>query len=466
MVLFFSFLAAMLVTMALIPPLMRMATRLQIVDLPYERKVHCVAIPRVGGLAMVAGAILPLIVWLWSLPQVMGLLMGIIVIVTFGVWDDRADLDYRLKFAGQCIAAVGGWWMGVRVEELPWIGEIAPFWSLGFTVLALLAVTNAVNLADGLDGLAGGSTLLSLAAIAVLGYIANQMAVVLIALAVMGSILGFLRYNTHPACVIMGDGGRHYLGFSAGVLAIYAVQARLVIAAYYLRNAPDDLILLCYSLCCAAVVALLAWAGAHPFHPRAVGAAPATATSRLIANTSERATRWGVLVAAISMPLYLGAGILLGAAPSMDMAWLAGGLSLMLVLWSRRGRTLTWLERCGIYLAGALARYLVQRSGLTGGWSVMSNVYFALLAVTVVVAFRCARDQRFAATPLDFLVIFLGVVFPQIPGLEIGYAQDLTRLVVLFYAIELVLTQSEGRGHALRGVTCLLLCLPLLRLVV
>lgn len=532
MVLFFSFIAAMLVTMALIPPLMRMATRLQIVDLPNERKVHCVAIPRVGGLAMVAGAVLPLIVWLWSLPQVMGLLMGIAVIVAFGVWDDRADLDYRLKFAGQCIAALVVWWMGVRVEELPWIGEIAPFWSMCFTVLALLAVTNAVNLADGLDGLAGGSTLLSLAAIAVLGYIANHMAVVLIALAVMGSILGFLRFNTHPACVFMGDGGSQFLGFSTGVLAIlltqgeghtystslpflllglplfdtllvivqrlrerrspfspdrnhihhrllaagldhyqavfviYVVQALLVIAAYYLRDAPDDLILLCYSLCCAAVVALLAWARAHPFHSRAVGAAPATAASRLLAFTGERATRWGVLVAATSMPLYLGAGILLGDAPGVDMAWLAGGLILMLALWSRRGRTLTWLERCGIYLAGALALYLVQRSGLTGGWSVMSNVYFALLAVTVVVAFRCARDRRFAATPLDFLVIFLVVVFPQIPGLEIGYAQDLTRLVVLFYAIELVLTQSEGRGHAVRGVTCLLLCLPLLRLVV
>src|SRR3569623_577287 len=128
MVLFCSFLVAMLVTMALIPPLMRMATRLQIVDLPNERKVHCVAIPRVGGLAMVAGAILQLIVWLWSLPQVMGLLMGIIVIVTYSVWDDRADLVYRLKVAGQCIAAGVGGWMGVRVEELPWIGESAPFW--------------------------------------------------------------------------------------------------------------------------------------------------------------------------------------------------------------------------------------------------------------------------------------------------------------------------------------------------
>src|SRR3569832_2257107 len=397
MVLFFSFLIAMFVTMALIPPLMRVAERLQIVDLPNDRKVHLQAIPRVGGMAMVAGTVLPAVLWLWSMPQMTGLLSAMAVILVFGVWDDRADLDYRLKFAGQCVAAVIVWWVGVRVTELPWVGEISTLASLSLTVFALLAITNAVNLADGLDGLAGGSMLLSLATIAVLGYMADHAAVALLAVAVMGSILGFLRFNTHPARVFMGDGGSQFLGFAVGVLVIlltqgsahsysvclpvlllglpildtamvmyhrlregrspfspdknpihhrllaigldlyqaviviYVVQALLVIAAYYLRNADEAVILGCYALCCAAVVALLAWAGAEPFHPRSVGAAPATATELLIAFSCDRATRWGVLVAAISMPLYLGAGILLGDAPSMDMAWLAGGLILMLV---------------------------------------------------------------------------------------------------------------------------------------
>src|SRR3569623_976314 len=116
MVLFFSFLIAMFVTMALIPPLMRVAERLQIVDLPYDRKVHLQAIPRVGGMAMVAGTVLPAVLWLWS---------TMVKILGFGVWDDRADLDYRLKFAGQCVAAVIVWWVGVRVTELPWVGEIS-----------------------------------------------------------------------------------------------------------------------------------------------------------------------------------------------------------------------------------------------------------------------------------------------------------------------------------------------------
>ena len=127
MALFFSFLIAMLVTMALIPPLIRVAGRWQIVDLPNERKVHLHAIPRVGGLAMAVGAMLPLLLWLWSSPQVIALLAGMAVILAFGVWDDRVDLDYRLKFAGQSLAALIVWWAGVRVGYLPWIGELSRY---------------------------------------------------------------------------------------------------------------------------------------------------------------------------------------------------------------------------------------------------------------------------------------------------------------------------------------------------
>lgn len=536
MVLFFSFLIAMLVTMALIPPLMRVATRWQIVDLPNERKVHLHAVPRVGGVAMVAGAVLPPIVWLSSLPTVMGLLLGMAVILAFGVWDDRADLDYRLKFAGQILAAGIVWWAGVQMVALPWVGELNAATSLAVTVFVLLAVTNAVNLADGLDGLAGGSTLLSLAAIAVLGYAAEQATVVLVALAVMGSILGFLHFNTHPARVFMGDGGSQFLGFATGVLVImltqsddspyslslpilllglpildtawvmvqrlregrspfsadknhihhrllavgldhyqavfviYVVQALLIIAAYYLREAPDMLILLCYAGFCVVIVVALSWADSHPLHLRAVGAAPTKGSSALalrgVTAVGERVLHWGVAVAAVSLPIYLATGTLLANKPAPDTAWLAAGLVVMLaVWWWRRDRPIGWLERSGVYLAAALSLYLVQRSGPDGVWAVFSNVYFALLAVTVVIAFRCARNHRFAATPLDFLVVFLAVVFPQVPGLEIGYAQDLTRLVILFYAIELVLTRLEGYDHLVRGMTCVLLGLPLLRLV-
>jgi len=531
MALFFSFLIAMLVTMALIPPLMRVARRWQFVDIPNERKVHLHAIPRVGGVAMVAGAVLPLILWLWPSPQVIALLAGIGVIVVFGVWDDRADLDYRLKFAGQCVAAIIVWWAGVRVGYLPWVGELTPPLSLGLTVLGLLTITNAVNLADGLDGLAGGSTLLSLTAIAVLGYMSGQMAVVLIALAVMGSILGFLRFNTHPARVFMGDGGSQFLGFTTGVLAIfltqginspyslslpalllglpildtavvmarrlrqgrspfsadknhihhrllnlgldhyhavfiiYVVQALLIIAAYYMRNASDALILLFYGLCCAAVVAMLSLAPRRFTSKEVV--APDTTLAVTMIPSGEQVTYWGVTAVAYSMPLYLGTGAWFSAMPSADILWLVMILMAILILfWHRRGQSIGWMERGGVYLAGALSLYLAQRSSLGGLWTMFSNGYFALLAVLVVVAFRCSPDHRFVATPLDFLVVFLAVVFPQVPGLDVGYAQDLTRLVVLFYAIELVLFRLQGRNDWVRAASCGLLCVPLLRYVV
>src|SRR3569623_1728914 len=270
MVLFFSFLIAMFVTMALIPPLMRVAERLQIVDLPNDHKVHLQAIPRVGGMAMVAGTVLPAVLWLWSMPQMTGLLSAMAVILVFGVWDDRADLDYRLKFAGQCVAAVIVWWVGVRVTELPWVGEISTLASLSLTVFALLAITNAVNLADGLDGLAGGSMLLRLATIALLGYMAEHAAVALLAVAVWGSLLGLLLglpiLDTGLVMYLRVREGRspfspdknhiHHRLLAIGldhyqaVFVIYVVQALLVIAAYYLRNADEAVILGCYALCC------------------------------------------------------------------------------------------------------------------------------------------------------------------------------------------------------------------------
>jgi len=221
--LFFSFLIAMFVTMLLIPPLMRSAQRMHVVDFPGERKVHSAPIPRIGGVAMVVGAVLPIAMWLVPQREVIALLIGMGVILVFGVWDDRRDLDYRIKFFGQLIAAlVVVVYGGVRIETLPFGGlePLPPELSIPLTVFALLGITNAINLADGLDGLAGGTTLLSLGAIALLAYLQNDLSVVMISLAVIGSILGFLRFNTYPARVFMGDGGSQFLGFSVGALVV------------------------------------------------------------------------------------------------------------------------------------------------------------------------------------------------------------------------------------------------------
>jgi UDP-GlcNAc:undecaprenyl-phosphate GlcNAc-1-phosphate transferase len=225
--LFLAFLIALSITTACTPFLLRWAPKVGLTDQPGARKVHAVAVPRVGGIAMAAGILIPtLVASPWS-PRLAGLLAGILVLLAFGVWDDRADLNYRLKFLGQFLAVALCMVIGdVRIESLTLDGRIhlPEAFSWGLTFVFLVGVTNAVNLADGLDGLAGGLALLCLCAMAVLGAICGNSTVTTIALIESGAILGFLRFNTHPARVFMGDGGSQMLGLSIGVLAILATQ--------------------------------------------------------------------------------------------------------------------------------------------------------------------------------------------------------------------------------------------------
>ena len=227
MLLFASFIVALAVTMALIPALARRASSLRLIDLPNERKVHVRTIPRVGGIAMIIGAMLPVFLWVPFNREVAAVLGGIGILFFFGVWDDRGDLDYRLKFLGQFLAAaVVVFYGGIAVEVLPFFGlnPITPVVSVPLTIFLLVGVTNAINLADGLDGLAGGMVLLSLCGIALLAYLASGADVLVIAVAVLGAVLGFLRYNAYPARIFMGDAGSQFLGFTLAVLAIILTQ--------------------------------------------------------------------------------------------------------------------------------------------------------------------------------------------------------------------------------------------------
>ncbi|MGE0385211.1 MAG: MraY family glycosyltransferase [Gammaproteobacteria bacterium] len=226
MILFVSFLLSLLVTMALIPPLMASAGWLKVMDLPDARKQHGRPVPRIGGIAMTIGAVAPILVWLAGKPIVTGYLLGVAIILLFGVWDDRQNLSHRVKFGAQILAAIIVVKAGVVVLHLPFMGPDPIPYAVGapFTVFALVAVTNAINLADGLDGLAGGTTLLTVALTGLLAWQAQDQTVTLIAIAVAGCILGFLRFNTHPAQIFMGDAGSQFLGFSAGVLAVLVTQ--------------------------------------------------------------------------------------------------------------------------------------------------------------------------------------------------------------------------------------------------
>jgi UDP-GlcNAc:undecaprenyl-phosphate GlcNAc-1-phosphate transferase len=110
-------------------------------------------------------------------------------------------------------------------------GALLPAWvAVPLTVVAIIGVTNAINLADGLDGLAGGISLLSFCCIGYLAYLEGDISVGLAALAFIGAIFGFLRFNTHPATIFMGDTGSQLLGFAAITLSLALTQRQTALS--------------------------------------------------------------------------------------------------------------------------------------------------------------------------------------------------------------------------------------------
>jgi UDP-GlcNAc:undecaprenyl-phosphate GlcNAc-1-phosphate transferase len=222
-----TFIIAMVATMAMIPPAMRLAVRWRIVDMPAARKVHTTVIPRVGGIAMAIGLLLAALLSVEMSSSVNAYLLAAVTLLVFGVLDDRLDLDYRIKFAGQllgvAIVIFGG---QVRIDALT-LNErvLLPAWlGLPLSAFFLLGITNAINLADGLDGLAGGMAFLCLGALGLLAHGGGLVGPMGLAMAGAGAVFGFLRYNTYPARVFMGDAGSQLLGFTVGVLGIMITQ--------------------------------------------------------------------------------------------------------------------------------------------------------------------------------------------------------------------------------------------------
>jgi UDP-GlcNAc:undecaprenyl-phosphate GlcNAc-1-phosphate transferase len=225
--LFLAFVVALSVTAALIPLLARWAPAIGLTDAPGPRKVHSEPVPRVGGLAMAAGLFIATLLTVELSLPVRGLLLGLLVLVLFGLWDDRVNLGYGAKFAGQVIAVGICMYVGeINIGPLAFgsFDGVPPVISTLITFVFLIGITNAINLADGLDGLAGGMALLCLCAIALFSVASGNSAVTAIALIEAGAVLGFLRFNTHPARVFMGDCGSQMLGLSVGALALLATQ--------------------------------------------------------------------------------------------------------------------------------------------------------------------------------------------------------------------------------------------------
>lgn len=535
------FLLAMVVTMAWLPVFGRFAAKWRVVDQPGERKVHSIPIPRIGGVAMAIGVLISAVIVIPLEQSDRYFLIAAGVLAVFGALDDRFDLDYRIKLVGQLIAAaivvLGG---DIQIHALTFDDRVLlPEWiSIPVSLFFVIGITNAINLADGLDGLAGGTTFLCLCALAMLAYSGGQVSSAALALAFAGAVLGFLRFNTYPASIFMGDAGSQLLGFAVGVLSlratqssnsvvsaatpvlllalpildtlsvmvqrvsegrspfsadknhihhkllafgfdhheavmvIYAIQADLFLLAYWMRFESDLTILAVVTGFFLVSIVLLQAATRRDWRFRSSKQAKVDSPlARLLTllRQPKYLPRWSYRAVAIGVWVYASIVTAETARLSTDVRLLLMALFAITVVWLSilRGKPLSTIERAALYITSAVLVYL-DSATLHDEPLVTMATWASILtmAAGTVLRLRLSTDRRFELTPLDLLVLFVALVLPSLSdslSLPDGGALGIAKLVILFYAIELLVSRTETRVIWLRLAASMLLAGLVLR---
>jgi UDP-GlcNAc:undecaprenyl-phosphate GlcNAc-1-phosphate transferase len=212
----------------------------------HERHLHATPLPRLGGVAIfiafmlsigaavALSAYIPALHSAFSSKTLLTILLPASLVFLLGVYDDLYGAGPYLKFAVQAVAATMLFMGGLRILNIPVLfGEHRLPWFIGlpFTILWVLAITNAFNLIDGLDGLAAGSALFSTLVAFVVALLSGYSLVTVMTIALAGAILGFLRYNFNPATIFLGDSGSLFIGFLLSALALAGAQKAPTIVA-------------------------------------------------------------------------------------------------------------------------------------------------------------------------------------------------------------------------------------------
>ena len=237
------FITAFVVTLIAIPPIISLIRKYNLFDKPTARKEHTVPIPTMGGIAIVAGMMLSLFLWFPfsnSIPQIC-FFFSVLVMFGLGIMDDLKDLSAKYKFIIQAGLAGLIALSGIRIvsfEGLFGIYELPMMAQYTFTFLAIVGITNAFNLIDGIDGLAGGIGFMSLLILGMFLTLSGDVNTALIAFALAGGILAFMYFNLNPARIFMGDTGSLILGFVVSVLCIRLLQVNLFSSNPVIPHAP------------------------------------------------------------------------------------------------------------------------------------------------------------------------------------------------------------------------------------
>lgn len=214
----------MFIALIVTPGIMKLSLKIDATDKPNHRKVHTDPVPTLGGLAIFISFLIGLIILQPENSYHLPIVVGAFIIILLGFFDDLYNLSPKIKFFVQILAAVlVVYWGGLQVEfiNLPFGGKIEfGILSSIVTILWIVGVTNAINLIDGLDGLAAGISAIALLTIAGMAMIMGDVYVTIIALILFFSTVGFLRYNFFPAKIFMGDTGALFLGYMISVLSL------------------------------------------------------------------------------------------------------------------------------------------------------------------------------------------------------------------------------------------------------
>lgn len=221
--LFIAFLIALVSSWLITYPVKKFATKVGAMDKPESRKIHINETPRLGGLAIFLGALLGMLYLQPQHEHLPEILIGSIVIILTGAIDDRFTIKPYLKLTGQLTAAILLVSSGLIIERitLPVFGVVElGFFSVFITILWTVGITNAINLIDGLDGLATGVTTIAMSSIFIMSIIDGQVIVAFFCITLIGANLGFLYHNFYPAKIYMGDTGSNFLGYMIAVISM------------------------------------------------------------------------------------------------------------------------------------------------------------------------------------------------------------------------------------------------------
>ena len=218
---------AMLVSFLLTPLVKRLAYKIGAVDIPKdERRMHKQPIPRLGGLAIFVGCIAAILVFAEIDTALRGILIGASIIVAVGIVDDVRPLGAGIKLLLQLISALIAVGHGVLIpmiaNPLPFGGDYLDFgvWAIPITVIWIVAVTNSVNLIDGLDGLADGVSSIGALTMLIIALLMGNIPMAIICAALVGACVGFIPYNMNPAKIFMGDTGSTFLGYMLATISV------------------------------------------------------------------------------------------------------------------------------------------------------------------------------------------------------------------------------------------------------